>query len=218
MKNYLQVLEGIIQSESVGAVVLSSGGGDLEHSIEAMTTLKDAYEPPVLCEIPGKYHAEFKRISDLNDPDLAIAFAEKYGVRLPDEDVKIWCAGMMLHHQGHHEMAQAMYDSVYASNLRRKMHAEFEPKLKEKYGRVKLQENAKKTRNPHHDQAINIARATWGKYPGASFTQMVQNLRTFFNGEVSTDSLKRWIKKAGIRPQPLKERGKSFTLVIPPQA
>lgn len=217
MKSYLQILESIVQQRSKGAVMMGSGGGDLGQCFKAMTTLKDYYEPPVLCKIPEQYSAEFRRIAALDDPELSIAFVEKYGVKLPDEDVKIWCAGMMLNYQGQTEMAQAMYDAVYASELRRNLYAHIEPKLKEKYGRAKLQENAQRPRNPHHDLALKIAKETWKKYPGASLGQMCEKIRGYFNNEISIDTLKRGIKKAKIRPKSLKER-KSFTLVIPVEA
>ncbi|MGN5575836.1 hypothetical protein [Enterobacter sp. Lyrl_3] len=217
MKSYLSILERIIQQHSKGAVMIGSGGGNLELCIRAMTTLKEEYEPPVLSEIPEQHAAEFKRVVALDDSEQLIAFVEKYGVKLSDEHTKLWCAGMILQHQGQAALAQAMFDTVYAANLRGKMHTLFEPKLKEKYARAKLQENAKKARNRHSAQALKIAKATWRKYPGASLGQMCEKIRAYFNNEISIDTLKRGIKSAGIRPKSPNER-KSFSLVIPPDA
>lgn len=217
MKSYLNNLEEIILRNSKGAIDINSGGGDLALSVKAITTLKNDYEPPVLYEIPDRYSAIFRKTVVLNSPEQSIAFAEKYGVKLPDEDVKTWSAGIMLHHQGQTELAQAMYDAVYATNSRRKIYSHIEPKLKEKFAKEKLQEIAKKTRNPHRDSALKIAKATWQKYPGASLGQMCEKIRSHFNNEISIDTLKRGIKSTGIRPKFPKDR-KSFSLVIPPEA
>ena len=217
MKSYLNTLEETILRISKDAVDINSGGGDLALSVKAITSLKDDYETPVLYEIPDQYSVIFREIAVFKGTEQAIAFAEKHGVKLPDEDVKIWSAGIMLQHQGQTELAQAMYDAVYANNLRRKLYYRIEPKLQDKFVKANLQEIAKKTRNPHRDSALKIAKATWQKYPGASLGQMCEKIRSYFNNEISIDTLKRGIKSAGIRPKSPKER-KSFSLVIPPEA
>ncbi|EAO7484802.1 hypothetical protein O0466_000432 [Salmonella enterica] len=71
---------------------------------------------------------------------------------------------------------------------------------------------AKKPRNPHYNEALRIAKATWERYPCAAKGPLCRNLRKHFNGKVSVDRLDVWIKEAELQP-PRPERYTSFVLV-----
>ncbi|VEI21325.1 Uncharacterised protein [Serratia plymuthica] len=217
MNNYLQRIESIIQKESKYAVNIQTGEGELAEAIRAMTVNKECYTGPVLYVLPDEYAKRFKRLYAEKDHDALAALLDKHGEKLSEEEAQRWEAAMLLQHYGHIDSAQEIYDSVWASNVRKKIHNQIEPQFKEIFSREKFRENAQKMRNRHYDRAIEIAQNTWGVHPGASLGQMCSKLRSYFNDEVSIDSLKRWIKRSGIRPKSVKER-KSFTLVIPPGA
>lgn len=81
------------------------------------------------------------------------------------------------------------------------------------FERLKQKKNSSKPRNPNYALAIKIIKDTWAKYPEASKNEMCSKLHLYFNGTVSKDTLKRWIKKSKLQPpKPLKYS--SFSLVV----
>ncbi|AYY74538.1 MULTISPECIES: hypothetical protein [Citrobacter] len=79
--------------------------------------------------------------------------------------------------------------------------------------RLKQRKNSSQPRNPNYAKAIRILKDTWEKYPAASKNEMLSKLHQYFNGSVSKDSIKRWIKKSKLQP-PKPDKYTAFSLVI----
>lgn len=75
--------------------------------------------------------------------------------------------------------------------------------------------NASGARNPKNNECIAIMQATWAKYPNASKNRMVELIFSHFNGDVSRETLKRWIKSNGLGPKEKVKSALFFQLVIP---
>lgn len=74
-------------------------------------------------------------------------------------------------------------------------------------------------RNIHYSEVMKIANDTWLKFPNASraglSAQIFAYLDKKYNGFVSVDTIKRWLKESGMEPTS-GDKNKHFTLVICP--
>lgn len=75
--------------------------------------------------------------------------------------------------------------------------------------------NASGARHPTNNECVEIMQATWAKHPNASKNRMVELLFNHFNGDVSRETLKRWIKLNGLGPKEKVKSALIFQLVIP---
>ena len=78
---------------------------------------------------------------------------------------------------------------------------------------LKQRVNSSQPRNPNYALAMEIIRNTWRKHPAASKAGMCAKLHQHFNGAVSKDTIKRWIKKSKLQP-PKPEKYTAFSLVL----
>lgn len=76
-------------------------------------------------------------------------------------------------------------------------------------------EKAKKPRNPYYSEVIQVLRLTWGKYPAAPKTGILDDLAVHYHRKVSRNALNSWIDASGLRP-PIPEKYSSYQLVFPP--
>lgn len=213
MINLAQKIEDAIHQVSKGAVNLSSMKGNFDVAIKALTVDKDDYEQPVTYEISDEHSHEFNVLASKGDLTALTLFVEKYGVKCSESDSQAMGAYILLYLQSQFEMAQTIADRLYADRLRARIYPRVLRSLRENAYREKLKETAKKPRNKHYSEAIRIAKVTWDKHPTASKNGMCQKLHEHFKGQVSTDTLERWIKSAKIKPR-LKSKTTSFSLVL----
>ncbi len=75
--------------------------------------------------------------------------------------------------------------------------------------------NASGVRNIKNNECVEIMRATWERHPNASKNRMVELLFNHFNGAVSRETLKRWIKSNELGPKEEVRPAPFFQLVIP---
>ncbi|ENP2075220.1 hypothetical protein ACDA36_004130 [Klebsiella michiganensis] len=71
--------------------------------------------------------------------------------------------------------------------------------------------------NKHYDEALSIAKNTWGKYPNASLAglseEIYAHLRSNWNGVPVSDTVKTWLKESGLNPD-VKPKNRNFKLVL----
>lgn len=217
MSDYLQRFDSVINNVSKGLLTLSNSVGDsLADMVKAMTTDKDLYEDAVVYEFAGrnsKYGKLHLKLIKNGNRDKANEIARMYAKKLSPTETKNFTAAMLLEHQGFNAMAQNICDGIYANRLRGELNSRMEQMILSEAFKEKQKNIAQRPRNPHHDDALRIAKATWEKYPGASKERLCKKLRDHFNGRVSVDSLNSWIKKANIQP-PKPRVYTSFSLVI----
>lgn len=213
MINLTQKIEEALHQVSVGSMNLSSFHGDLNAVVNAMTINKKDYEESILYEIPDEHSYAFNTLSLRGEISELVLFTEKYGIKCSHADSLAMNAAILLYSQSQFEMAQTVADRVYANRLRMRIYPNVLRDLQERAYREKLKGNAKKPRNKHYSEAIRIAKATWDQYPTASKNGMCQKLHGHFKGQVSSDTLDRWIKAAKIKP-PMKSKATSFSLVL----
>ncbi|MGE2469735.1 hypothetical protein ACMFCN_17495 [Klebsiella michiganensis] len=213
MINLTQKIEEAIHQVSVGAIKLSSLHGDLKAVLNALTINKKDYEEPVLYEIPDKYSNTFNRLSLSGELSELVLFTEQYGIKCSQDDSQAMSAAILLYSQSQFEIAQTVADRIYADRLRMRIYPNVLRDLQERAYKERLKENAKKPRNKHYSEAIRIAKDTWSRYPTASKNGMCQKLHGYFNGQVSIDTLDRWIKAAKIKP-PVTSKATSFSLIL----
>jgi len=75
-------------------------------------------------------------------------------------------------------------------------------------------EKARKPRNKHYSEVMEIIRLTWEKYPAASPTGMQEKLSVHYHGKVSRGALGSWVNGHEARP-PKPEKYQRFDLVFP---
>ncbi|MDW2742759.1 hypothetical protein [Atlantibacter subterraneus] len=213
MINLAQKIEDAIHQVSTGAMIISSIKGNLDVVFKALTVNKNDYEQLVMYEIPDEHSHGFNVLASKEDLTALELFAEKYGVKSSESDVQAIGAAILLYFQSQFEMAQTIADMVYADRLRARIYPRILRDTRENAYREKLKETAKRPRNKHYYDAIKIAKATWAKYPAASKNGMCQKLHEHFKGQVSSDTLDRWIKAAKIKPR-VKSKATSFSLVV----
>ncbi|MFJ5408108.1 hypothetical protein [Pectobacterium punjabense] len=209
-------IESIIKEAAKDSFDLTTWRGSNPDDIyKALTVDRHLYHEPVVYSIDSdELKCIFERIYKCRGMDAAMKFVREYG-RKEDKDVaERFNAMLMLQYKGFIEPARIIADGVMEDYLRQKYYPRFFNKIERDAYRKKLQENAKKPRNPHHDEAIQIASLTWEKFPGASKGAMCKKLHKHFKSRVSVDTLDIWIRKAGIQP-PRPEKNTGFFLVIP---
>ncbi|EOI1397327.1 hypothetical protein OGV89_13200 [Citrobacter sp. Cf125] len=213
MINLTQKIEEALHRVSVGAMNISSLHGDLDAVANALTFNKKDYEESVLYEIPDEHSYAFNALSLRGELSELVLFTERYGIKCSREDSQVMNAAILLYSQSQFEVAQTLVDRLYADRLRMRIYPNVLRGFQESGYREKLKEIAKKPRNKHYSEAIRIAKATWNQYPTASKNGMCQKLHEHFKGQVSSDTLDRWIKAAKIKPR-LKSKATSFSLVL----
>lgn len=154
---------------------------------------------------------EFNKLLLSGDSEACLEFAYTYGRKASKEEAKILHAASLLALHGHHELSQVIADKIKANDLRNKLFPELIEKIQKNAHSDKQSEVAKKPRNKHHDEAIRIAKRTWNKYPYASKKGMCRKLYEYFHGQVSIDTLGRWLAK--IKPR-VKSKDTYFSLVL----
>lgn len=215
MINLAQKIEEAIRQTSIGAMDLSTlrGNGSLGDLVKALTVDKDDYEPGVFYEIPDEHSHAFNVLASSGDMDSLVMFSQKHGLMCSESDARTLDAAILLYFQSQFDIAQTIADRVYANRLRMHVYPNLLRDIQNNAYREKLKETAKRPRNKHYIDAIKIARATWAKYPAASKNGMCQKLHEHFKGQVSFDTLDRWIKAAKIKPR-VKSKATSFSLVV----
>lgn len=213
MINLAQKIEEIIYKVSAGAINLSSKQGNIDVVIKALTVDNKYYEQPELYEISEEYSHDFNALALKGNFPALVSFAEKYGVKCSEAESKAFGAATLLYSQSQFEIAQTIADRLYADRLRARIYPGILQATRENGYREKLKETAKKPRNKHYSEAVRIAKVTWDKYPTASKNGMCQKLHAHFKGQVSIDTLDRWIKSAKIKPR-LKSKTTSFSLIL----
>ncbi|ULR31766.1 hypothetical protein MJO48_03375 [Dickeya fangzhongdai] len=209
-------IEQIIKDASKDSFDLTIWKGSNPDDIyKALTVDRHLYHEPVVYSIDSDEQERiFERIYKYRGMDAAMKFVKEYGRKEDKGVAERFSAMLMLQYKGLIDPAKIIADGIMEDHLRKKYYPRFLNKIERDAYQKKLQENAKKPRNRHHDEAIQIASLTWEKFPGASKGSMCKKLHKYFNGQVSVDTLDIWIRKAGIQPpRPAKNEG--FSLVIP---
>lgn len=192
--------------------------GSRKDFLKAMTIQKDYYEGLVVWEFNQKRHSEnFSALVNSGDAEKAAQYAEKHGIRLQDDQVFKFEAMVMMQCLENYETAQKLADDFFYGCLKKDFYAEHGELLRLLINSESNKTIAKMPRNKHYKKAMSILSATWKSYPGAPQESLCESVRNYFSGGVSVDSLKKWIKKAGIRPEKPKKHT-SFSLVIPDDA
>ncbi|ELQ6219980.1 hypothetical protein R2320_001213 [Cronobacter turicensis] len=220
MKEIFQKIDNSLTDALKGMMDVSSiqWGEKRQGFIDAFTINREYYEDMCVFEFKNEEHSkEFQRLVDCGLSDDAHAYGIKHGRQLPPELAKKFEIMFFMSAIGSNEYSQLVADDIYTSIIKKKCCEPIDFLARKIYLRENSKEIAKKPRNKYHEQAINIAKATWQAYPGASMGKLCEKLRNHFNGGVSLDTLERWIKAAKIRP-PKPEKYTSFSLVIPPSA
>jgi len=145
--------------------------------------------------------------------DRLVVFSQRHGQMCSELDARTLDAAILLYFQSQFDVAQTIADRVYANRLRVNIYPKMLRAIQDNAYKEKLKETAKRPRNKHYCDAIKIAKATWAKYPAASKNGMCQKLHEHFKGQVSSDTLDRWIKAAKIKPR-VKSKATSFSLVV----
>ncbi|EED4924777.1 hypothetical protein WP05_21340 [Salmonella enterica subsp. arizonae] len=158
-------------------------------------------------DIINEYHHRLLN----GDMDGCFDIYLKHGKPISKEDSRNLHAATILELQGHHNLSQGIISKIKADNLRNKLLPELIEKIQKNAHSDKQSEVAKKPRNKHHDEAIRIAKRTWNKYPHASKKGMCRKLYEYFHGQVSIDTLGRWVAK--IKPR-VKSKDTYFSLVL----
>ncbi|RAX32515.1 UNVERIFIED_CONTAM: hypothetical protein DQE83_25395 [Escherichia coli] len=69
-----------------------------------------------------------------------------------------------------------------------------------------------------HDEIVAIMKATWKKEPALSKTRMIEKLSRRYEGQISEETIKCWIKSEKLAPPaPHDKKYKDAELVIPPE-
>ncbi|EPA3973707.1 hypothetical protein ACQ1OB_002066 [Escherichia coli] len=69
-----------------------------------------------------------------------------------------------------------------------------------------------------HDEIVAIMKATWKKEPALSKTRMIEKLSRRYEGQISEETIKCWIKSEKLAPPtPPGKKYKDAELVIPPE-
>lgn len=215
MINLAQKIEEAIRQASIGTMDLSTlrGNVNLGDLVKALTVDKNDYEQSVLYEIPDEHSHAFNVLASSGDMDSLVIFSQRHGLMCSESDARTLDAAILLYFQSQFDIAQTLADRVYANRLRKYIYPDFLKGIQENAYRNKLKEAAKKPRNKHYSEAIKIAKATWAKYPAASKNGMCLKLYEHFKGQVSSDTLDRWIKAAKIKPR-VRSKATSFSLVV----
>ncbi|WP_417642199.1 hypothetical protein [Enterobacter kobei] len=206
-------IEDAISSVSKGAIDISSiQGSSLTELQRVLTVDKDLYEESELYVISDEHAQQFRYVSIYGDEDDLKVFVRERGVLCDSADKDLFEAGMMWHALNQDDKAQSIFDLFYAALLRKSFYPLALEDIKNKAYKQKLQEAAKKPRNPHYDAAMRMLRRTWERYPGAPKKSLYKAVGMVFNGSVSEASLTRWAKAASLGPDPSVKRT-SFSLV-----
>lgn len=215
MIDKFNAIEYALKKAAKGSIDLTIWKGDNPGDIySALTVDSHLYEAPELYTTDDDQIANMAGgILKYNGQEAYWRFVKKYFRKEPPEAEKKFRAMLMLQYKGKVELAQVIADSIEEDRLRKKYYPQLLNKIENDSYRHKLQENAKRPRNPHYDEAMRIARLTWQKFPGASKGAMCKKLQEHFKEGVSIDTLDRWIKKAKIQP-PQPTAHTSFTLVL----
>ncbi|EGB0327502.1 TPA: hypothetical protein ACIVON_001440 [Salmonella enterica subsp. enterica serovar Poona] len=163
--------------------------------------------------LPVNYGIEASRLRRNGDIEGALKICREHGKIMSKEEMSAFRAATILELQGNHSLAGKIIDGVNANRLRNAILPGILEKIQDDAHSIKQSEIAKKPRNKHHDEAIIIAKRTWNKYPYASKKGMYKKLYDHFGGQVSIDSLSRWIKEEKLKPE-IKSRNTSFSLVL----
>ncbi|EFG1981876.1 hypothetical protein HV146_20360 [Escherichia coli] len=79
-------------------------------------------------------------------------------------------------------------------------------------------DSASGPRHHLHDEIVAIMKATWKKEPAFSQTKMIAKLSRRYEGRISEETIKYWIKNEKLAPPPPPGRKyKNTELVIPPE-
>ncbi|EEX9038048.1 hypothetical protein ACSYOV_004158 [Escherichia coli] len=79
-------------------------------------------------------------------------------------------------------------------------------------------EAASGPRHHLHDEIVAIMKATWKKEPALSKTKMIAKLSRRYEGRISEETIKCWIKSEKLAPPPPPDKKyKNTELVIPPE-
>lgn len=78
--------------------------------------------------------------------------------------------------------------------------------------------NASGRRNKHAGEVISIMNETWRKYPYTPKNAMVKKLSAHLNGQVSEETLARWIKEEKLGPVSVVRPYPAFRLITPHSA
>jgi hypothetical protein len=212
MTHIFQNLDSVLINASKGMCDISSFHGSDKCKV------RDAYKNPefydsVIYSFPNDELS--KQWMSLNSSEDMIAFGEKYGEKATDEESKlvkaltfIWCM------TEDDRLAQKMIDDFYYNIMKKHVYFNKRGYLDALIRRESNKSIASKPRNKNKERALAILSATWDRHPTAPQESLCIAVRNYLNGGVSVDSLKKWIKTAGIRPA---KTGKctSFSLVIP---
>lgn len=225
MNNLFRIIENIISDSSFNALKLSKFSGGLVgfdgrlmnnlstlESLHFIATHRDDFDPVIKYKIPNKYSLQYNRILRQGDFNKVIDFLELYAVKVREFDSEAFMSAILMDYFGQYDLSQKILDDIYAKDLRGVFYPYVLERIKNTSYKKKMIENASKPRNKHYCEAIKIAKNTWRKYPAASKNGMCRKLYEYFNGEVSVDSLERWIKSAKLKPK-VKSKATSFSLV-----
>lgn len=226
MNKLAQQMEILIRNSSCNSFDITSGGSafisndsssfemaNLNEIANVFTIHKDDYEDGVLYKIPDDFLEEFNKYLESENVLKMAEIVENHGVPFSKEVSKLFGSAVLLLSQGCTDMAQTIFDQVYAAGLRKKFYPVAFESIRENAYRKKMIENACKPRNKNYEVAVRILKRTWAKHPGAPKKSLFKAVKNHLNGGVSEDSLRAWAKAEGISPDPLIKKT-SFTLVV----
>ncbi|HGP2813736.1 TPA: hypothetical protein ACLGW6_001871 [Salmonella enterica] len=213
MNNLYNDFEKMIANRSSNSMEYGGTCSAFESKYELIAALSgDCIDYEIVgFRVPREHGKECERLFYEGDLDVWHEFCATHGKPIKKERLDILKAATLLELQGHHDLAQIIVDKIKADNLRSKLLPELIEKIQKNAHSNKQSEVAKKPRNKHHDEAIRIAKRTWNKYPHASKKGMCRKLYEYFHGQVSIDTLGRWVAK--IKPR-VKSKDTYFSLVL----
>ncbi|MCE3118601.1 hypothetical protein LXD80_22675 [Enterobacter sp. ASE] len=215
MINIFQKIDDILIESTKSMCDVSSVRGSSRSELRRVFRHANDYTCVVYRFSEDKYG---KKFSSINNPDEMIAFGEKYGKKVGEEERDLFQAIMFIWSMTEDDrLAQKMVDDLYYNSIKKDFYFEQRGCIEAIIRRECNRTIASKPRNKNKDRALEILSATWQRYPGAPQESLCVAVRNHLNGRVSVDTLKRWIKSAGIRPKK-PEKSTSFSLVIPDEA
>ncbi|TBM22389.1 hypothetical protein [Hafnia alvei] len=211
---FLQGLDREIKIAAKNAMRISVIGDDLNQLVRAFTIDRDLYEPIVTMEIDDKYAGLVDVLKKHDDKEGLIKLHKKVGKPVDKTTAEKMQASIFLLSHGYAEMAQAILDSIYEDELRKKYYPVAVKLLEDTAYNNKMRDTAQKPRNKYHDEIVEVMKLTWERNPCMAKNEMIRNITQHYPGKVDRTSLLRWIKKEGLTP-PKPEKYKSGRLVFP---